>query len=108
MFGLIPLLRARIIDANTGKEVQVGETFENVDGKVTIHKVDIGIFSGRALVSIKGTHLPKTIECRHFETGELKELPNPHHRDIDRQWMPLAIRYTHPSFPFQKIAFIPS
>jgi hypothetical protein len=70
----------RIIDANTGTEVEIGRPFRNVDGVVNVLKVDEGIFSAKALVQINQ---------RVIST-------------------PLVVRYLHPRFMFQKVAFIPS
>lgn len=100
LLSLLFTSKTRIIDANTGKEVQIGGTFRNVDGEVTIHEVEIGLFSGRALVSIDGS-------ATVWMTPE-GEIPNPHPVNVDRKWGALAIRYTHPSYFLQKVAFIPS
>lgn len=70
----------RIIDANTGHEPKIGETFRNVDGYVTVLEVKEGLLSAKALIDVNG----------------------------ERRWCPLAVRYTHPGFMFQKVAFIPS
>jgi hypothetical protein len=70
----------RIIDANTGHEPKIGETFKNVAGFVTVLKVKEGVFNAKALVDVNGS----------------------------RHWCPLTVRYTHPGFMFQKVAFLPS
>ena len=74
----------RIIDANTGTEVHLGTTFENIDGIHTLMQVKEGLFSARALFrsSVQGAR-----------------------RD---HWVPLVVRYMHPGFMFQKVGFIPS
>jgi hypothetical protein len=75
----------RIIDSNTGTEVRVGDTFENVHGRHRLVAVREGALraEGRFVTSPgDGTH-----------------------RDL---WVPLTVRYTHPGFFLQKVAFIPS
>ncbi len=76
----------RIIDANTGKEVRVGDTFENVNGAHQLLSVDEGLFNATAsfVVQQSRRHAPELV-C-----------------------MPLQVRYTHPSFFLRKVAFIPS
>lgn len=71
----------KIIDANTGHEVKIGRPFHNVVGKVTVKQVDEGWLSARALVQVD---------------------------DEKDRWVPLIVRYTHPGFMFQKVAFLPS
>lgn len=71
----------KIIDANTGAQIQPGQTFENINGVQTLLQVKAGLLSARALFRL--------------ENGALV-------------WVPLAVRYTHPSFFLQKVAFIPS
>jgi len=69
----------KIIDANTGHVVKIGESFQNVDGTITVLKVNEGWLSARALVRI----------------------------DFRQEnWVDLAVRYMHPGFMFQKVAFI--
>jgi hypothetical protein len=70
----------RLIDANTGHEPKVGETFKNVLGFVTVLRVKEGIFSAQALVDVNG----------------------------EKHWWPLVVRYMHPGFMLQRILFIPS
>ncbi len=70
----------RIIDANTGTEVQVGQLFNNIHGTHKLIDVEEGLFSTKALFSSAGKMF----------------------------WVPLQVRYTHPGFFFQKIGFIPS
>jgi len=74
----------RIIDANSGHDVQVGVPFENVNGTVRVHEVKAGLFSAQGLVETNGPHGHMT------------------------RWVPLTVRYFHPAFPLQKVAFLPS
>ena len=70
----------KVIDANTGTVAQVGEPFENINGRLTLLKLDEGWFSAKALFDVNG----------------------------QRAWVPLVVRYTHPGFFLQKVGFIPS
>jgi hypothetical protein len=70
----------RVIDANTGITVNVGDTFHNVDGVQTLLRVEERMFRAHGLFRRNGSI----------------------------QWVPLQVRYTHPGFFLQKVAFIPS
>jgi hypothetical protein len=70
----------RIIDANTGTDVQLGVPFENIDGRITLLKLDEGLFNAKGLFDVNGT----------------------------KAWVPLQVRFTHPGFFLQKVGFIPS
>ena len=70
----------KLVDANTGIEPKIGQTFRNVLGYVTVLKVKEGIFRAKALVDVNG----------------------------ERHWWPLTVRYLHPGFPFQKVGFLNS
>lgn len=74
----------RIIDANTGIEVKVGDEFENVNGVHQLLSVEEGFFSAEA------TFL--TQEHRHAEPALVT--------------VPLQVRYTHPKFFGRKVGFI--
>lgn len=73
----------KVIDANSGLRVKVGDTFENVDGRfkvIDIHEKGYG----KAWI-----HLQCLRTGRSFVS-------------------PLTVRYLHPAFLFQKIGFINS
>jgi len=70
----------KIIDANTGHHVKIGEPFDNVDGTVTILQVQEGWASARALFNVDGR----------------------------KHWAPLTVRFMHPGFLFQKVGFVNS
>ena len=74
----------KIIDANTGIEPKIGVPFSNVNGTFALLEVREGLFSAKGLFR----------DC-------CKKSP----LDV---WVPLQVRYTHPGFMFQKVAFIPS
>lgn len=86
-----PGTRMRIIDANTGAEVKVGQTFTNIDGTHTLIKVREGLLKAEALLR---TH---SIGDPRFPSVPLGD-----------RWVPLVVRYTHPGFFLQKVGFIPS
>lgn len=79
----------RLIDANSGREVRVGVPFTNINGRLVIDEIEEGIFNARA-------------RYRVLQPASLLPLTN------DEGWTPLHVRYTHPSFLFEKVAFIPS
>ena len=74
----------RIIDANTGTEVEVGDTFRNALGLVTVLDVDEGLLSARIKLNVLWR------------------------RERRVAWSPLTVRYMHPGFMFQKVGFINS
>ena len=76
----------RILDARSGIEVVPGKTVVRYpDGDwYLIEALDEGIFSARARV-------------RGVLGG----------KDL-KGWQPLRVRYMHPAFLFQKVAFVPS
>lgn len=75
----------KIIDANTGHEIEIGVPFRNVHGTVTIEHVKEGLLSAKAFIKIEtdagATHLMRS---------------------------PLIVRYLHPAFFLKKVAFLPS
>ena len=70
----------KIIDANTGHHVKIGEPFKNVDGTVTVLQVEEGWFTARALFAVAGR----------------------------KYWAPLTVRFMHPGFLFKKVGFVNS
>jgi len=73
----------RIIDARSGADVVVGQTITYPDGEWWIlRKFEPGIFKARA-----------------FVVGN---------RIISPQWVDMPVRYTHPGFFLQRVAFMPS
>jgi hypothetical protein len=83
----------RIIDSNTGYEPKIGETFNNVVGRHTLLKVQEGLMTAKALFRV--TYAAGSGDPRLDGTT----------RDV---WVPLQVRYIHPAFFLQKVAFIPS
>lgn len=83
----------RVIDARSGKEMTIGDTVRWGGGEeLTLLDVDEGLFSANAVVR-------ETIK-------DFSKMGNPL-VTLQRQ-IPLAVRFMHPSFLFQKVAFIPS
>jgi len=83
----------KIVDARSGEVVAPGQVVAYGDGeKLKLLEVDEGLISARAL-----------IETTYRDFGKLD-------RPLvtARQWVPLAVRLTHPAFLFQRVAFIPS
>lgn len=84
----------KILDANTGQEIRRDEPFRNINGVLVLLRTDIGLLKGRALVK----HLDPKID----------DFFGPPRQRGAVEWVPLVIRYTHPSFFMQKVAFLPS
>lgn len=81
----------KIIDARSGEIMTLGKVVTYGGGeKIRLVDIDEGLFSARALV-----------EETYRDHGNGKIV-------TARQWVPLAVRFTHPSFLFQRVAFIPS
>jgi len=120
----------KVIDANTGAEVVVGQTFDNVNGRNTLLDLDVGLTRGRGLFRItpweevevtepepggrrviRGSWAPGpggVVQFGPAETTTYFKRVGLRHHETRQMWVPLQIRYTHPSFFLQKIAFIPS
>jgi hypothetical protein len=82
----------KVIDTRTGGEVKVGDTVRyGEDEAFTLLDVDESLFSATATIN-------RTF--RHFQTGELVVNLN--------EQIPLEVRFFHPAFFLQKVAFIPS
>ena len=89
----------KVIDARNGVEVKVGDTVTYFDGSSwTLLSVDPGILSARAYVRSK----MKSV-CTGFDPSR----PNPPFL-VSEYWQPLAVRFTHPKYFGQHIAFFPS
>jgi hypothetical protein len=69
-----------VIDANTGLVVEEGMEFTNVDGHMKMVKIYPGIFSAHAIMIVNGVR-----------------------KDVG-----LQVRWTHPHYFLQHVAFIPS
>lgn len=96
-------LTMKLVDARSGKVIDLpfstgnmvwpdnlAPTFDYGDGERTvIDAVQVGLLSGKAHATVvtKGPD------------GQLSTWVG---------WGPLSIRYTHPGFPWQKVAFVPS
>ena len=90
----------KLVDARSGQTFNVPALGKRVlaspikiqygDGEFTqIDAVDIGFLTAKALT---------TVASKDY-TGKLSTWTG---------WSPLSVRYTHPGFPLQKVAFIPS
>ena len=72
----------RVIDAFTGRDVKVGNTIPSPDGGTwkLLHVEDAGLWMASALIE----------------------------RNQDVRRVPLAVRFMHPDFLFQRVAFVNS
>lgn len=83
----------RIIDARSGKEPKVGETITYPGGEgFELLEIEDRFFSARARVRSFAPAHPDTGAETVSTTG----------------WVPLQVRFTHPSFFLQRVAFVPS
>lgn len=74
----------KVIDAHTGQEIKEGTQVTAPDGSwYRAVKIKPGVFSASMLVKSS----------------------NPLMND---RWLPLQVRWTHPKFPLQHVAFVPS
>lgn len=79
----------KIIDARSGQEVVIGRRIDYPDGEgITVLHVEPGILSARA--EVVSTVLD-------LGTGRLV---------TSRDWVPLTVRWTHPRFFLQHVAFL--
>jgi hypothetical protein len=94
----------RVIDARTGKELRLGDSVEYGAGeRLTLIDIDEGLFSANAFVEWT---LRDYSECRPLdELAQRRRVPP---LTTVRRQIPLQVRFTHPRFFLQKVAFIPS
>lgn len=87
----------KIIDARSGKEIKIGETIVYSDEEyVKLLDVVSGIFKANALVQRKYPLKYKT--GIHTDVGFAE----------NQIWIPLVVRFIHPKYFLQHVAFIPS
>lgn len=95
----------KIIDARSGEVMTRGKVVSYGSGEqLRLIDLDEGLFSARALIETIHCDYTRTIQRPgdqgvHRERGPLV---------TTRQWIPLAVRFMHPSYRFQRVAFIPS
>ena len=83
----------KIIDSRSGDEMVVGGTIRYPQGEsVTLLEFKPGLLVAKFLV--RSTHRDYSRSSRHLETTT--------------QWVDGPVRYMHPSFMFQRVAFFPS
>jgi hypothetical protein len=81
----------RVIDARSGKEMRIGDVVTYGEGeKLRLLDIDEGLLSANAVV--ENTYLD-------IRTNKLV---------TQRSQIPLTVRFMHPGFLFQRVAFIPS
>lgn len=86
----------KIVDARSGEVVEPGKTVAYGGGeKLRVIVVDEqGLFRAKALV--------ETTHRDYSRAGQEPALVT------TTQWVPLAVRFMHPAYPFERVAFIPS
>ena len=84
----------KIIDARSGQEMQIGQTISYPGGEsVTLLEVEPGIWSARARARTVSRDWSRAAD------GPLV---------VREDWGPLQVRWTHPAFFLQHVAFFPS
>jgi hypothetical protein len=82
----------KVIDAHTGKEMVLGMTVKHDGVSRTLLQIEPGILSARAQVLM--------VYRDHSQPGGPM---------INRdEWVPLQVRWTHPMYFLQHVAFFPS
>lgn len=83
----------KVIDARSGQELAIGASVSYGDGEgVTLLAVEPGILSARARVRLA-----------------YHDYSQPGEPLVTREtWTPLIVRWTHPRFFLQHVAFLPS
>lgn len=86
--------RVKIIDARSGEVMVPGKIVVYGDGeKLRVVTVDQGgLFRARALIA--STYRDYSKDGNAMVTTS--------------QWVPLTVRFLHPSYPFERVAIIPS
>jgi hypothetical protein len=86
----------KIIDARSGEVMRPGKTVSYGGGeKLRVVVVDEqGLFRAQALVETTYRDYSRTDQKPTLVTKT--------------QWVPLSVRFMHPAYPFERVAFIPS
>lgn len=80
----------KVIDVRSGQEMTIGERIDYQDGEsVTLLEVRPGLLRAEG----KARMVHRTPEGR---------------LSASEKWVPLAVRWTHPRFLFEHVAFFPS
>lgn len=115
----------KVIDARSGKEVKIGDRIEWGDGEfVKLLDVESGLFSASAFVEIGQIDhtrdvlepLPRVIPITgQWKDGRTETVLSQQYRVVKngpivtiKRQIPLTVKWLHPSFLFQHVAFINS
>lgn len=81
----------KVVDTRSGEELALGQKVSYPDGEsVTLLEVEPGVLRARARVRhVYREHVHQRLEVRE-------------------DWVPLTVRWTHPQFFLQHVAFLPS
>lgn len=96
----------KIIDARSGEVMTPGKTvtYGTSGEKLRVIDVDEGLFSAHALIETTYRDYSRTGE-RASDQGATRD------RDplvTTTRWVALTVRFMHPSYMFERVAFIPS
>jgi hypothetical protein len=96
---LVRLGAMKIIDARSGQQIVVGQFIDYGDGEgVTLIAFKAGIFSAR--MRVRSTYRD------HSKWTPGSDVAPP--LVTTEQWVEGPVRYVHPEFPWQRVAFLPS
>lgn len=102
----------KVIDARSGREVKIGDTIDWGDGeKITLLDVYPGLFSASALVRITYRDDSKAELAPIGRDGEgfrRVRVVKPGPLVTSTREEPLTVKWLHPNYMFQHVAFINS
>lgn len=115
----------RVIDARSGKDMKIGDTVEYGDGEsTTLLDVYPGLFSASALIRMTYRDFTKSVTEPTGEFDEMEGMWADGRHEVARverlrvvdpgplvssaREVPLTVRWLHPSFFLQHVAFINS
>ena len=104
-FGATHRNAVKIIDARSGEVMTPGKIVSYGGGeKLRVIDVEQGLFRARALIETTLRDYSRT-ESRPSDQGAVRD------REplvTSQQWVRLTVRFMHPAYMFERVAFIPS
>ncbi len=96
----------RVIDTNTGTELREGLVFKNVLGWLKVLEIRPGFWKASARIQVLEPN--RTVLALQSDGTTVEQEVEPFHQPGQVIETPLLVRYLHPSFLFQRVAFLPS
>jgi len=94
----------KVIDSRSGREMRIGDLVEYPDGEsVRLIDVDEGLLSASAIVEVTSIDW----SAAHIDARTMRVIGTPPLRR-GRHQVPMTVRFLHPNYRFQKVAFLPS